>query len=134
MGGYWTDGDLAAVERLAYLIDDEARRREALRGGHVAAEVQRVAEHLGVDLAFLADALQSLPSSPPPSVLAQIGALEDRLGLSPAGRRRLGWVVAQADGGEAQVLTLAPRRAGGAVAIYERATGREPVPPDQPHE
>jgi len=134
MAGYWTDGDLASVKRLAYLTDDLDRVRRARRGPHLAAEVQRLGAELGVDLTFLAEALEALPSAPAPALLGQIAALEDRLGLSPAGRRRLGWVVAQADGPEAPVLTLAPdRRGGGAGGIYERATGRESTPPDPPH-
>jgi hypothetical protein len=130
MAALWIDGDLASLERLAYLNDDLDRIRRARRGPHLAAQVQRLGAELGVNLDFLATAFEDMPTAPAPALLGQIAALEDRLGLSPAGRRRLGWVVTQADGPEAQVLTLAPDRRS-ADAIHERATGREPHPPHE---
>lgn len=92
--GIYTEQDRAGLERLALLIDKQAR----------SADGELVTKHM-------ASGPVEIPLELTAAEMGQMAALEDRFGLSPRSRQVLGWESASEQTGESKRRVEAPAAA-----------------------
>ena len=94
VAGGWTDADRPVVERLAKIVSALSIDRDI----HTSARRQLVtlSENTGVELDALEAVLRQFAGLAP-TLMSEARQLEDRLGLTPLSRRRLGWDIDEPD-------------------------------------